>query len=178
MPVVGHDQCEVAHRKTRLLAKDSSLTTLHRRWWRRVAEKDTCKGDGGSPLCAQQVRPNSSRPGWNWLPGNWLAERTTPPASMLSGQGVYGLTTPWAVAGQRSGTTPATGATLSSKCQTWMDAELSRLNTRRSAAMQKPAPTEEEGRCWHYGVKARTPRTKYTICGVFGPNWTCPALTC
>merc|ERR1712107_633829 len=58
LPVVGHDQCQDSLRTTRLGQKfklhDSFLCAGG------VAGKDTCKGDGGSPLvCPSKYDPNT-----------------------------------------------------------------------------------------------------------------------
>merc|ERR1712227_873146 len=134
LPVVGHDQCQDSLRTTRLGQKfklhDSFLCAGG------VAGKDTCKGDGGSPLvCPSKYDPNTYVQAGIVAWGIGCGENGTP--------GVYAdvaKATCWidqAISchyGASSGDFSSYFGYTSNVCQTWYDNKISELNAKKDSA--------------------------------------------
>merc|ERR1712211_52963 len=134
LPVVGHDQCQDSLRTTRLGQKfklhDSFLCAGG------VAGKDTCKGDGGSPLvCPSKYDPNTYVQAGIVAWGIGCGENGTP--------GVYAdvaKATCWidqAISchyGASSGDFSSYFGYTSNVCQTWYENKISELNAKKDSA--------------------------------------------
>merc|ERR1711944_339037 len=128
LPVVGHDQCEASLRTTRLGKRfqlDDSFICAGG-----VDGKDTCKGDGGSPLvCQSKFDPTSYVQAGIVAWGIGCGEDNTPGVYASVSKGVcwidYAMTCQF---GQQSGSYSSYWGYSAQQCQTWMDGELSRLN--------------------------------------------------
>merc|ERR1711981_188005 len=135
LPVVGHDQCEASLRTTRLGKRfqlDDSFICAGG-----VDGKDTCKGDGGSPLvCQSKFDPTSYVQAGIVAWGIGCGEDNTPGVYASVSKGVcwidYAMTCQF---GQQSGSFSSYWGYSAQQCQTWMNGELSRLNE-EVAAMQ------------------------------------------
>merc|ERR1712209_248684 len=138
LPVVGHDQCEASLRTTRLGKRfqlDDSFICAGG-----VDGKDTCKGDGGSPLvCQSKFDPTSYVQAGIVAWGIGCGEDNTPGVYASVSKGVcwidYAMTCQF---GQQSGSYSSYWGYSAQQCQTWMDGELSRLN-------QEVADTQNAG---------------------------------
>jgi len=130
LPVVNHDNCEASLRKTRLGGKfklhDSFVCAGG------VGGKDTCKGDGGSPLvCPSQYDPNTYVQAGIVAWGIGCGEDNTP--------GVYAdvsQATCWidqAITCHYGGGNSYFGYT-SNVCQVWLQDKITDLTTKRDAA--------------------------------------------
>jgi len=130
LPVVNHDNCEASLRKTRLGGKfklhDSFVCAGG------VGGKDTCKGDGGSPLvCPSQYDPNTYVQAGIVAWGIGCGEDNTP--------GVYAdvsQATCWidqAITCHYGGGNSYFGYT-SNVCQVWLQDKITALTTKRDAA--------------------------------------------
>merc|ERR1712088_1129664 len=130
LPVVNHDNCEASLRKTRLGGKfklhDSFVCAGG------VGGKDTCKGDGGSPLvCPSQYDPNTYVQAGIVAWGIGCGEDNTP--------GVYAdvsQATCWidqAITCHYGGGNSYFGYT-SNVCQVWLQDKITALSTKRDAA--------------------------------------------
>jgi len=130
LPVVNHDSCEASLRQTRLGQKFK----LHSSFVCAGGEggKDTCKGDGGSPLvCPSQYDPNTYIQAGIVAWGIGCGEDNTP--------GVYAdvsQATCWidqAITCHYGGGNSYFGYT-SNVCQVWLQDKISDLTTKRDAA--------------------------------------------
>jgi len=130
LPVVNHDDCQDSLRKTRLGQKfklhDSFVCAGG------INGKDTCKGDGGSPLvCPSKYDPNTYIQAGIVAWGVGCGEDGTP--------GVYAevsQATCWidqAITCHNGGGNSYFGYT-SNVCQTWLDDKISSLTIKRDAA--------------------------------------------
>merc|ERR1712177_146351 len=130
LPVVGHDQCEASLRTTRLGKRfqlDDSFICAGG-----VDGKDTCKGDGGSPLvCQSKFDPTSYVQAGIVAWGIGCGEDNTP--------GVYAdvsQATCWidqAITCHYGGGNSYFGYT-SNVCQVWLQDKITALTTKRDAA--------------------------------------------
>merc|ERR1719384_1260318 len=130
LPVVDHDTCQASLRQTRLGGKfklDDSFVCAGG-----VNGKDTCKGDGGSPLvCPSKYDPNTYIQAGIVAWGVGCGEAGTP--------GVYAevsQATCWidqAITCHYGGGNSYFGYT-SNVCQVWLDDKISALTTKRDAA--------------------------------------------
>merc|ERR1712115_348412 len=130
LPVVGHDQCEAKLRTTRLGKRfqlDDSFICAGG-----VDGKDTCKGDGGSPLvCQSKFDPTSYVQAGIVAWGIGCGEDNTP--------GVYASVsqaTCWidqAITCHYGGGNSYFGYT-SNVCQVWLQDKITDLTTKRDAA--------------------------------------------
>ena len=134
LPVVGHGQCQDSLRSTRLGQKfklhDSFLCAGG------IAGKDTCKGDGGSPLvCPSKYDPNTYVQAGIVAWGIGCGENGTP--------GVYAdvsKATCWidqAISCHYGATTGDYNSYLgynSNVCQTWKDNKIAELTTKMNSA--------------------------------------------
>merc|ERR1711964_319336 len=165
LPVVGHDQCEASLRTTRLGKRfqlDDSFICAGG-----VDGKDTCKGDGGSPLvCQSKFDPTSYVQAGIVAWGIGCGEDNTPGVYASVSKGVcwidYAMTCQF---GQQSGSYWGYSA---QQCQTWMNGELSRLN-QEVADMQNAGSLtgRKKAAALAKGIKAQETLNKYSQCNVF-----------
>merc|ERR1712232_989954 len=128
LPVVNHTTCQDSLRQTRLGKKfklDKSFLCAGG-----VDGKDTCRGDGGSPLvCPSQSDPNTYIQAGIVAWGIGCGEDNTPGVYASVSKGVcwidYAMTCQF---GQQSGSFSSYWGYSAQQCQTWMNGELSRLN--------------------------------------------------
>merc|ERR1712073_57249 len=168
LPVVGHDQCEASLRTTRLGKRfqlDDSFICAGG-----VDGKDTCKGDGGSPLvCQSKFDPTSYVQAGIVAWGIGCGEDNTPGVYASVSKGVcwidYAMTCQF---GQQSGSYSSYWGYSAQQCQTWMDGELSRLN-QEVADMQNAGSLtgRKKAAALAKGRKAQETRNKYSQCNVF-----------
>merc|ERR1712147_335455 len=168
LPVVGHDQCEASLRTNRLGKRfqlDDSFICAGG-----VDGKDTCKGDGGSPLvCQSKFDPTSYVQAGIVAWGIGCAEDNTPGVYASVSKGVcwidYAMTCQF---GQQSGSYSSYLGYSAQQCQTWMDGELSRLN-QEVADMQNAGSLtgRKKAAALAKGHKAQETLNKYSQCNVF-----------
>merc|ERR1712013_386549 len=168
LPVVGHDQCEASLRTTRLGKRfqlDDSFICAGG-----VDGKDTCKGDGGSPLvCQSKFDPTSYVQAGIVAWGIGCGEDNTPGVYASVSKGVcridYAMTCQF---GQQSGSYSSYWGYSAQQCQTWMDGELSRLN-QEVADMQNAGSLtgRKKAAALAKGLKAQETLNKYSQCNVF-----------
>merc|ERR1712002_576348 len=133
LPVVSHNQCQESLRSTRLGKRfklDDSFICAGG-----VGQKDTCKGDGGSPLvCASKYNPftyvQSGIVAW----GIGCGEDNTPGVYASVSKGAcwidYAMTRHY---GELSGDFTSYWGYAAEQCQVWMDQEIASLNARVTA---------------------------------------------
>merc|ERR1712113_869631 len=168
LPVVGHNQCEASLRTTRLGKRfklDDSFICAGG-----VDGKDTCKGDGGSPLvCQSKFDPTSYVQAGIVAWGIGCGEDNTPGVYASVSKGVcwidYAMTCQF---GQQSGSYSSYWGYSAQQCQTWMDGELSRLN-QEVAEMQNAGSLtgRKKAAALAKGLKAQETLNKYSQCNVF-----------
>merc|ERR1712149_71916 len=168
LPVVGHDQCEASLRTTRLGKRfqlDDSFICAGG-----VDGKDTCKGDGGSPLvCQSKFDPTSYVQAGIVAWGIGCGEDNTPGVYASVSKGVcwidYAMTCQF---GQQSGSYSSYWGYSAQQCQTWMNGELSRLN-QEVADMQNAGSLtgRKKAAALAKGIKAQETLNKYSQCNVF-----------
>merc|ERR1712038_1826176 len=179
LPVVGHDQCEASLRTTRLGKRfqlDDSFICAGG-----VDGKDTCKGDGGSPLvCQSKFDPTSYVQAGIVAWDIGCGEDNTPGVYASVSKGVcwidYAMTCQF---GQQSGSYSSYWGYSAQQCQTWMDGELSRLN-QEVADMQNAGSLtgRKKAAALAKGLKAQETLNKYSQCNVFWqPNDAAPLTT-
>merc|ERR1712080_288870 len=130
LPVVGHAQCQDALRTTRLGRRfklDDSFICAGAE-----GQKDTCKGDGGSPLvCSSKYDPNTYVQAGIVAWGIGCGEDNPPGVYASVAKGVcwidYVMTCHY---GQQSGDFSSYWGYSAQQCQTWMDEELIHLHGR------------------------------------------------
>jgi secreted trypsin-like serine protease len=172
LPVVGHDQCQNDLRKTRLGSRfklDNSFICAGGE-----GGKDTCKGDGGSPLvCPSKYDPNSYVQAGIVAWGIGCGEDNTPGVYASVSKGVCWIDYAMSCRnGQQSGSYSSYWGYSAQQCQTWMDGELSRLN-QEVAAMQNAGSLtgRKKAAALAAGVKAQKSLNQYNQCSVFwGPR--------
>jgi len=167
LPVVGHDQCQSELRKTRLGSRfklDNSFICAG------GSGKDTCKGDGGSPLvCPSKYDPNSYVQAGIVAWGIGCGEDNTPGVYASVSKGVCWIDYAMSCRnGRQSGSYSSYWGYSANQCQTWMDKELSRLN-QEVAAMQSAASLRgrKKAAALAAGVKAQNTLNQYNQCSVF-----------
>merc|ERR1712012_453503 len=135
-----------------------------------VDGKDTCKGDGGSPLvCQSKFDPTSYVQAGIVAWGIGCGEDSTPGVYASVSKGVcwidYAMTCQF---GQQSGSYSSYWGYSAQQCQTWMDGELSRLN-QEVADMQNAGSLtgRKEAAALAKGLKAQETLNKYSQCNVF-----------
>merc|ERR1712088_98552 len=168
LPVVGHNQCEASLRTTRLGKRfklDDSFICAGG-----VDGKDTCKGDGGSPLvCQSKSDPTSYVQAGIVAWGIGCGEDNTPGVYASVSKGVcwidYAMTCKF---GQVSGSFSSYWGYSAQQCQTWMDGELTRL-TQEVTDMQNAGNLtgRKKAAALAKGVKAQETLNKYRQCNVF-----------
>jgi len=168
LPVVGHDQCEASLRTTRLGKRfqlDDSFICAGG-----VDGKDTCKGDGGSPLvCQSKFDPTSYVQAGIVAWGIGCGEDNTPGVYASVSKGVcwidYAMTCQF---GQQSGSYSSYWGYSAQQCQTWMNGELSRLNEEVAAMQNAGSLTgRKKAAALAKGIKAQETLNKYSQCNVF-----------
>merc|ERR1711971_1458509 len=168
LPVVGHDQCESSLRTTRLGKRfqlDDSFICAGG-----VNGKDTCKGDGGSPLvCQSKFDPTAYVQAGIVAWGIGCGEDNTPGVYASVSKGVcwidYAMTCQF---GQQSGSYSSYWGYSAQQCQTWMNGELSRLN-QEVADMQNAGSLtgRKKAAALAKGIKAQETLNTYSQCNVF-----------
>merc|ERR1712141_940523 len=167
-PVVGHDQCEVSLRTTRLGKRfqlDDSFICAGG-----VDGKDTCKGDGGSPLvCPSKYDPNTYVQAGIVAWGIGCGEDNTPGVYASVSKGVCWIDYAMSCQqGSRTGSFSSYWGYSAQQCQTWMDNERSRLS-QDVAAMQNAGSLtgRKKAAVLAAGVKAQKALNQYNQCNVF-----------
>jgi len=168
LPVVSHGQCQESLRKTRLGRRfklDDSFICAGG-----VGQKDTCKGDGGSPLvCPSKYEPNTYVQSGIVAWGIGCGEDNTPGVYASVAKGVcwidYAMT---CHNGRQSGDFSSYWGYSAHQCQVWMDQELASLNA-RVAAMQDAGSLKGRKRAQVLaaGVQAQQTLDYYNQCSVF-----------
>jgi hypothetical protein len=168
LPVVGHDQCEASLRTTRLGKRfqlDDSFICAGG-----VDGKDTCKGDGGSPLvCQSKFDPTAYVQAGIVAWGIGCGEDNTPGVYASVSKGVcwidYAMTCQF---GQQSGSFSSYWGYSAQQCQTWMNGELSQLNEEVAAMQNAGSLTgRKKAAALAKGIKAQETVNKYSQCNVF-----------
>merc|ERR1712088_1297172 len=168
LPVVGHDQCEASLRTTRLGKRfqlDDSFIFAGV-----VDGKDTCKGDGGSPLvCQSKFDPTSYVQAGIVAWGIGCGEDNTPGVYASVSKGVcwidYAMSCKF---GQVSGSFSSYWGYSAQQCRTWMNGELSRLNEEVAAMQNAGSLTgRKKAAALAKGIKAQETLNKYSQCNVF-----------
>jgi len=172
LPVVGHQQCQDSLRRTRLgrrfLLDDSFICAGG------IAGKDTCKGDGGSPLvCQSKGDPFTYVQAGVVAWGIGCGEDATPGVYASVSKAVcwidYSMT---CHQGRVSGDFSSYWG-HSDQCQAWMDGERSRLNQEVAAMQSADSLTgRRRAKVLATGLKAQNTLAHYSQCNV---AWT-PAV--
>merc|ERR1712055_558516 len=160
--------CEVSLRTTRLGKRyklhDSFLCAGG------VDGKDTCKGDGGSPLvCPSRYDPNTYVQAGIVAWGIGCGEDNTPGVYASVSKGVCWIDYAMSCQqGSRTGSFSSYWGYSAQQCQTWMDNERSRLS-QDVAAMQNAGSLTGRKRAavLAAGVKAQKALNQYNQCNVF-----------
>merc|ERR1712203_145767 len=135
-----------------------------------VDGKDTCKGDGGSPLvCQSKFDPTSYVQAGIVAWGIGCGEDNTPGINAEYMGGVcwidYAMTCQF---GQQSGSFSSYWGYSAQQCQTWMNGELSRLNEEVAAMQNAGSLTgRKKAAALAKGIKAQETLNKYSQCNVF-----------
>jgi kallikrein len=172
LPVVNHRQCQDSLRRTRLGRRfqlDESFICAGG-----IAGKDTCKGDGGSPLvCQSKGDPFTYVQAGVVAWGIGCGEDATP--------GVYASVSKavcWIDYSMSCNQGRVTGDFSSywghsDQCQAWMDGEMSRLNQEVTAMQNADSLTgRRRAKVLASGLKAQNTLSYYSHCDV---AWT-PAV--
>merc|ERR1712165_222077 len=169
LPVVGHDQCEASLRTTRLGKRfqlDDSFICAGG-----VDGKDTCKGDGGSPLVCQSKFDTTSYVqagivAW----GIGCGEDTTPGVYASVSKGVCWIDYAMSCHQGRTSGDFSSYWGHSHQCQAWMDGELNRLNQEVLAMQSVESLTgRRRAKVLATGVKAQNTLNHYSQCSI---SWT------
>jgi len=167
LPVVSHTQCQADLRNTRLGKRfklDDSFICAG------GDGKDTCKGDGGSPLvCPSKYDPFTYVQAGIVAWGIGCGEDNTPGVYASVSKGVcwidYAMTCHY---GQQSGDFSSYWGYSAQQCQNWMDQELASLNARVTAMQNAGSLTgRRKAAALDAGVKAQRALDAYNRCSVF-----------
>ena len=135
LPVVGHQQCQDSLRRTRLGRRfqlDDSFICAGG-----IAGKDTCKGDGGSPLvCQSKGDPFTFVQAGVVAWGIGCGEDATPGVYASVSKAVCWIDYSMSCHQGRVSGDFSSYWGHSDQCQAWMDGEVSRLNQEVDAAIQ------------------------------------------
>jgi len=135
LPVVGHQQCQDSLRRTRLGRRfqlDDSFICAGG-----IAGKDTCKGDGGSPLvCQSKGDPFTYVQAGVVAWGIGCGEDATPGVYASVSKAVCWIDYSMSCHQGRVSGDFSSYWGHSDQCQAWMDGEVSRLNQEVDAAIQ------------------------------------------
>merc|ERR1712038_233761 len=169
LPVVGHQQCQDSLRRTRLGRRfqlDDSFICAGG-----VAGKDTCKGDGGSPLvCASKEDPFTYVQAGVVAWGIGCGEDTTPGVYASVSKAVCWIDYAMSCHQGRTSGEFSSYWGHSNQCQAWMDGELSRLNQEVLAMQAADSLTgRRRAKVLATGVKAQNTLNHYSQCSI---SWT------
>jgi len=176
LPVVGHDQCQDSLRQTRL----GRRYKLHDSFICAGGEggKDTCKGDGGSPLvCSSKYDPNTYVQAGIVAWGIGCGEDNTPGVYASVSKAAcwidYAMSCQY---GQQTGDFSSYWGFSSQQCQGWMDSEFNSINER--LALLQTAGTlrgRAKGAALAKGLAAQKASEYYSQCSVaWAPRDTAP----
>merc|ERR1712079_188608 len=167
--VVGHQECGDSLRRTRLRRKfqlDNSFICAGG-----MAGKDTCKGDGGSPLvCASKEDPFTYVQAGVVAWGISWGEDATPGVYASVSKAVCWID--YAMSCQQGRTSGEFSSYWghSHQCQAWMDGELNRLNQEVLAMQAAESLTgRRRAKVLATGVKAQNTLNHYSQCSI---SWT------
>merc|ERR1712079_942596 len=169
LPVVGHQQCQDSLRRTRLGRRfqlDDSFICAGG-----VGGKDTCKGDGGSPLvCASKEDPFTYVQAGVVAWGIGCGEDTTPGVYASVSKPVCWIDYSMSCHQGRISGVFSSYWGHSNQCQAWMDGELSRLNQEVLAMQAADSLTgRRRAKVLATGVKAQNTLNHYSQCSI---SWT------
>merc|ERR1711963_312972 len=169
LPVVGHQVCQDSLRRTRLGQKfqlDDSFICAGG-----VAGKDTCKGDGGSPLvCASKEDPFTYVQAGVVAWGIGCGEDTTPGVYASVSKAVCWIDYAMSCHQGRTSGDFSSYWGHSHQCQAWMDGELNRLNQEVLAMQAVESLTgRRRAKVLATGVKAQNTLNHYSQCSI---SWT------
>jgi len=169
LPVVGHQQCQDSLRRTRLGRRfqlDDSFICAGG-----VAGKDTCKGDGGSPLvCASKEDPFTFVQAGVVAWGIGCGEDTTPGVYASVSKAVCWIDYAMSCHQGRTSGDFSSYWGHSHQCQAWMDGELNRLNQEVLAMQAAETLTgRRRAKVLATGVKAQNTLNHYSQCSI---SWT------
>jgi secreted trypsin-like serine protease len=168
LPVVNHHDCQESLRSTRLGRRfklDDSFICAGG-----VGQKDTCKGDGGSPLvCASKHDPFSYVQAGIVAWGIGCGEDNTPGVYASVSKGVcwidYAMTRHY---GQLSGDFTSYWGYSAQQCQVWMDQEIASLNARVTAMQNAASLTgRKRAQALAAGIEAQKTLDYYNQYNVF-----------
>jgi len=164
LPIVGHQQCQDSLRRTRLGRRfqlDDSFICAGG-----IAGKDTCKGDGGSPLvCQSKGDPFTYVQAGVVAWGIGCGEDATPGVYASVSKAVCWID--YSMSCHQGRISEDYSSYWGYSCQAWMDGEVSRLN-QEVAAMQNADSLTGRRRVevLARGLKAEKTLTHYGKCGV------------
>ena len=164
LPVVGHQQCQDSLRRTRLGRRfqlDDSFICAGG-----IAGKDTCKGDGGSPLvCQSKGDPFTYVQAGVVAWGIGCGEDATPGVYASVSKAVCWID--YSMSCHQGRISEDYSSYWGYSCQAWMDGEVGRLN-QEVAAMQNADSLTGRRRVevLARGLKAEKTLTHYGKCGV------------
>merc|ERR1711962_268428 len=169
LPVVGHQECQDSLRRTRLGRRfqlDDSFICAGG-----VAGKDTCKGDGGSPLvCASKTDPFTYLQAGLVAWGIGCGEDTTPGVYASVSKAVCWIDYAMSCHKGRTSGDFSSYWGHSHQCQAWMDGELNRLNKEVLAMQSAETLTgRRRAKVLATGVKAQNTLNHYSQCSI---SWT------
>merc|ERR1711962_1727102 len=169
LPVVGHQECQDSLRRTRLGRKfqlDDSFICAGG-----VAGKDTCKGDGGSPLvCASKEDPFTYVQAGVVAWGIGCGEDATPGVYASVSKAVCWIDYAMSCHQGRTSGDFSSYWGHSHQCQAWMDGELNRLNQEVLAMQAAETLTgRRRAKVSATGVKAQNTLNHYSQCSI---SWT------
>merc|ERR1711953_586695 len=169
LPVVGHQECQDSLRRTRLGRRfqlDDSFICAGG-----VAGKDTCKGDGGSPLvCASKADPFTYVQAGVVAWGIGCGEDATPGVYASVSKAVCWIDYAMSCHQGRTSGDFSSYWGHSHQCQAWMDGELSRLNQEVLAMQSAESLTgRRRAKVLATGVKAQNTLNHYSQCSI---SWT------
>merc|ERR1712203_888989 len=145
-----------------------------------VDGKDTCKGDGGSPLvCQSKFDPTSYVQAGIVAWGIGCGEDNTPGVYASVSKGVcwidYAMTCQF---GQQSGSYSSYWGYSAQQCQTWMNGELSRLNQEVAGMQNGVTHRKEEGCCSGQGAQGTgDPEQVQPVQRLLAAHRRCPLTT-
>merc|ERR1712240_327480 len=169
LPVVGHQECQDSLRRTRLGRKfqlDDSFICAGG-----VAGKDTCKGDGGSPLvCASKEDPFTFVQAGVVAWGIGCRGEATPGVYASVSKAVCWIDYAMSCHQGRTSGDFSSYWGHSHQCQAWMDGELNRLNQEVLAMQSVESLTgRRRAKVLATGVKAQNTLNHYSQCTI---SWT------
>merc|ERR1711872_380428 len=166
LPVVGHQQCQDSLRRTRLGRRfhlDDSFICAGG-----IAGKDTCKGDGGSPLvCQSKGDPFTYVQAGVVAWGIGCGEDATPGVYASVSKAVCWIDYSMSCNQGRVSGDFSSFWGHSDQCQAWMDGEQSRLNEEVTAMQNADSLTgRRRAKVLARGLKAQNSLSYYSRCNV------------